>query len=273
MPSGYHQALAETEVHRAALQTHEVYTVIKTVADVRVLMESHVFAVWDFMCLLKALQGAVTCVGNLWVPRGDPATRRLVNEIVLGEESDLMPDGECLSHFELYLRAMAQVGADVKPINRFIEGIHAGHLVRIALQDAGAPRGAHDFVLATMDVVQLGKAHAIAAAFALGREDIIPTMFMELVKGLANRDRSLDLFVYYLERHIQLDGEEHSELAKKMLSNLCENDDDKWAESAAVAALALKSRRMLWDSVVAQLSQNREERPQSESVPAQAAAS
>jgi hypothetical protein len=168
---------------------------------------------------------------------------------------------------------MAQVGADVKPINRFIEGIHAGHLVHIALQDAGAPRGAHDFVLATMDVVQLGKAHAIAAAFALGREDIIPTMFMELVKGLANRDRSLDLFLYYLERHIQLDGEEHSELAKKMLSNLCENDDDKWAESAAVAALALKSRRMLWDSVVAQLSQNREERPQSESVPVQAAAS
>ena len=261
MENSYLKALAETEVHRAALQTHDVYDAIKTVADVRVLMETHVFAVWDFMCLLKALQGAVTCVGTLWVPQGDPATRRLVNEIVLGEESDVMPDGECLSHFELYLRAMAHAGADVKPINRFIEGIRAGHLVHIALQQADAPRGAHDFVLATMDVVRVGKPHAIAAAFALGREDIIPTMFMELVKGLANRDGSLDLFVYYLERHIQLDGDEHSELAMKMLSNLCENDDNRWAESASVAALALKSRRMLWDSVVTQLRGNRASTP------------
>ena len=90
---------------------------------------------------------------------------------------------------------------------------------------------------------------------------------------IPNRDRSLDLFVYYLERHIQLDGEEHSELAKKMLTNLCENDDDKWAESAAVAALALKSRRMLWDSVVAKLRENREAQAQPELLSTQAAGS
>lgn len=254
--STYHPALAEVEPHRVALGDHEVYELIATVDDVRVFMEHHVFAVWDFMSLLKALQRVVTCVDTPWVPRGDPQTRRLINEIVIGEESDEMGDGLVMSHFEMYLQAMQLAGADVGPINRFVDEIRAGHLVHVALQKAGAPAGSGAFVLGTMDVVNVGKPYAIAAAFAIGREDIIPAMFTEIVGNLATLDRRLDLFEQYLDRHIQLDGEEHSGLAMQMLSNLCEGKDERWEESAAVAVAALQARKSLWDCVANQLKEN-----------------
>ena len=116
-------------------------------------MESHVFAVWDFMCLLKALQQSVTCVDTLWFPHGDATTRRLINEIVTGEESDLLPDGACASHFELYLDAMEEAGANTEPIKRFLKGLQLGLPVRIALEDANAPQGAVSFVMTTMEIV------------------------------------------------------------------------------------------------------------------------
>jgi hypothetical protein len=248
-----HPALEKIEPYREALRQHEMYGAIKTLDDVRVFMESHIFAVWDFMCLLKALQRSVTCVDTPWVPRGDPQTRRLINEIVTGEESDQLSDGRCLSHFEMYLQAMADAGADVKPINCFVDDIRAGHPVQAALARSGAPLGAHDFVSTTMAVVEADKPYAIAAAFAIGREEIIPTMFIEIVRGIAALDSSLRLFEDYLQRHIQLDGDEHSKLAAQMLANLCEGDEEKWEESAAVAIGSLRSRVSLWDSVTALL--------------------
>ena len=196
----------------------------------------HVFAVWDFMCLLKALQRVVTCVETPWLPRGDPATRRLINEIVTGEESDLLPSGRCVSHFELYLEAMEEAGANSSPIKSFLSELENGQQVEAALERCNAPRGAHEFVLTTMNVVRNGRPHEVAASFSIGREDVIPTMFIELLAGLPKSDSfSLKTFIYYLERHIELDGDEHSGMAEKMLSNLCGDDQGKWQESADTA--------------------------------------
>jgi hypothetical protein len=249
-----HRSLEAVRPYRAALQDHPIYNKVSSLEHVRLFMESHVFAVWDFMCLLKALQQSVTCVDTPWYPRGDAATRRLINEIVTGEESDLLPDGACASHFELYLDAMEEAGANTEPVKRFLAGLQLGHSVQVALERANAPRGAHDFVLTTMDIIATGSSHVIAAAFAIGREDIIPTMFIEIVRGLPNSGpSSLDVFHYYLERHIQLDGDEHSELADRMLVNLCGDDATKWEESAEVAVKALRARIQLWDSVEKQM--------------------
>lgn len=249
-----HRSLEVVRPYRAALQDHVIYNRVSSLEHVRLFMESHVFAVWDFMCLLKALQQSVTCVDTLWFPRGDATTRRLINEIVTGEESDLLPDGACASHFELYLDAMEEAGANTEPIKRFLAGLQLGLPVRSALEDANVPQGAFDFVLTTMDIVATGSPHVIAAAFAIGREDIIPTMFIEIVRGLpTSGSASLDLFHYYLERHIQLDGDEHSVLADRMLINLCAGDPLKWQESAEVAVRALRARIHLWDSVEKQM--------------------
>ena len=245
-----HKSLEVVRPYRAALQDHAIYSKVSSLAHVRLFMEAHVFAVWDFMCLLKALQQMVTCVDTPWMPRGDPSTRRLINEIVTGEESDLLPDGKCASHFELYLQAMEEAGANTDPVNSFLAGLEMGHPVRVALQNSNAPRSACDFVMTTMNIVDTGRPHVIAAAFAIGREDIIPTMFIEIVRGLPTTgSSSLNLFHYYLQRHIQLDGDEHSKLADQMLANLCGSSAAKWRESAQVAVKALRARINLWDAV------------------------
>lgn len=249
-----HVSLAALQPYRAALRDHAIYSSISSLDHVRLLMESHVFAVWDFMCLLKALQRTVTCVETFWLPRGDPATRRLINEIVTGEESDLLPSGRCISHFELYLEAMEEAGANTAPMKRFLSELENGCEVQAALERCNAPRGAQEFVLTTMEVVREGRPHALAASFSIGREDIIPTMFIELLGGLPKSNSfSLKTFIYYLERHIELDGDEHSGMAEKMLSSLCGDDPAKWRESADIAATALQARASLWNSVVKQI--------------------
>jgi hypothetical protein len=249
-----HPSLEAVQPYRATLRSHDIYNKISSLDHVRLLMESHVFAVWDFMCLLKALQRTVTCVETPWFPRGDPATRRLINEIVTGEESDLLPSGRCASHFELYLEAMEEAGADTAPIKRFLSELENGCQVQTALERCNAPRGAREFVLTTMDVVRNGQPHALAASFSIGREDIIPTMFIELLRGLQKSNSfSLKTFIYYLERHIELDGDEHSAMAQKMLSNLCGDDPAKWQESTDIAVTALQARAWLWNSVVKQI--------------------
>ena len=79
------------------------------------------FAVWDFMSLLKALQNQLTCTKIPWMPTGDPELRHFINEIVLGEESDVDQNGEYFSHFEMYTNAMRSCGADTSSIEQIVQ--------------------------------------------------------------------------------------------------------------------------------------------------------
>ena len=236
---------------RAQVVQHKIYGCIETLEDLRIFMEHHVFAVWDFMSLLKALQRDLTCVGIPWVPQGHRLSRRLINEIVLEEESDEETGGGYISHFELYRAAMEQCGADNSRVDSFLDTIRRGNDMDSSLAGAGAPKAAQEFVRTTMRVVESGAAHAIAAAFTLGREDIIPVMFKPLVAKL---DRcfpgELTLFQDYLDRHIKLDEERHTPMALRMLSELCGDDPQKWREAEESAKTALSARIALWDGVL-----------------------
>jgi hypothetical protein len=110
----------QIEPLRQQIINHKVYSVINDIEDLRVFMQYHVYAVWDFMSLLKSLQNNLTCTSTPWFPKGSAETRYLINEIVLGEESDVDMDGVRTSHFELYIQAMEQCGADVSEIEQFI---------------------------------------------------------------------------------------------------------------------------------------------------------
>ena len=232
------------------LASHPLYGAMRTLAHVRLFMESHVFAVWDFMSLLKSLQKSLTCVEVPWAPTPFPVSRRFINEIVLGEESDEY-QGRPVSHFEIYLEAMERVGADTAAIRGIAvyppPGLHA---VRF---DA-APEAARQFVEATFRLIREGSPAAQAAAFAFGREDAIPGMFRSLVRSL-NRELGgdLDPFVWYLERHIEVDGEDHGPLALGMVADLCGEDPALWDEAAEAAEEALRARIALWDGVLAEI--------------------
>jgi FMN phosphatase YigB (HAD superfamily) len=243
---------------REQLVKHQIYHQMETADDLRVFMEHHVFAVWDFMSLLKALQRRLTSVTIPWVPQGDPNARRLINEIVLDEESDDNGEGGYTSHFELYRAAMAQSGANASAIDDFLDRLGRGDPFYEALEQAPVPEAARTFVRATWDILGSKSTHSIAAAFTFGREDLIPDMFRALVLDLDERfPNQLGLLRYYLERHIQLDEEHHTPLARRMVAALCETDQKKWREAEEAAQAALHARIALWDGVVEQITQSR----------------
>ena len=246
---------ADIEPLRQTLLSHSVYNQINTLRDLNTFLEHHIFAVWDFMSLLKALQRDLTCVEVPWVPKGNPLIRKLVNEIVLGEETDVDENGRAASHYELYLEAMLATHADIKPINDFLTFIQKGKTVAEALEMGSLPEAVKHFVAFTFATIGRGKTHEIAAVFTFGREDLIPDMFSALVKDLHHRfPKQLDKLVYYLDRHIEVDAGEHGPMAMQMISELCGNDEQKWEECRLAALQALENRLRLWDGIAAAIS-------------------
>jgi hypothetical protein len=229
---------------------HKVYAVIRDIESLKIFMKYHVYAVWDFMSLLKALQNNLTCTSVPWFPVGDADTRFLINEIVAGEESDVDSEGIRKSHFELYLDAMKQCGADTVPINTFTQSLEKEGDFQKAYAVSGTPAAARAFVDFTFDTINTGKAYLQSAVFTFGREDLIPGMFISLVNDIhKNFPGSVAGFKYYLERHIEVDGDHHSHLAMQMTANLCGDDPILWQGAEEKAIASLKKRIELWDGV------------------------
>jgi hypothetical protein len=234
---------------RSQVIGHEMYSRLDSHAAIVTFMEHHVYAVWDFMSLLKSLQRNLTCVEVPWVPTGPTSSRRLINDIVLVEESDELGGG-FISHFELYLEGMTQAGADRSVIDPFIDLIRSGTPVTEALKALPVPAPSAEFVDSTFKFIQSLPLHCQAAAFAFGREDLIPEMFQQVVDVNENVGR-LDTFVDYLRRHIQVDDEEHTPMAMQMLADLCGDDEQKWQECVGAVTSTLNARVRLWDGITA----------------------
>lgn len=239
---------------RQKLVNHPVYASIKDLDGLKCFMEHHVYAVWDFMSLLKALQINLTCVTLPWVPVGNPATRYLINEIVAGEESDVDEAGVRTSHFELYIKAMDQADANSEPILGLIRALKTGSTIKYVLEDIEIPAAARQFMEFTFETIATGKPHLMAAVFTFGREDLIPDMFISLIKELKIQfPDKVDIFQYYIERHIEVDGGHHAALAHQMTIELCGNDESKWQEATEAVKQALEVRIALWNAIHQQI--------------------
>ncbi|NBO49534.1 MAG: DUF3050 domain-containing protein [Chitinophagia bacterium] len=221
---------AEIQPLREQLVHHPVYASIHSLEDLQVFMEHHVYAVWDFMSLLKALQLHLTSVQIPWRPVGNATTRFLINEIVTGEESDVDENDNRMSHFELYLKAMQQAGAQTVSIDALIEDVNKNLSVASILSAPSIPEAAKGFMQTTFDVIHSNQPHLMAAVFTFGREDLIPDMFGH-----------------------------HSALALEMTETLCGNDPQKWEEATLFVKRALQSRLALWDAIHSKINSSIEE--------------
>jgi len=248
--------LDETQAERSRLTTHPLYNSIKTEKQLHVFMENHVFAVWDFMSVLKSLQIELTCVDIPWRPKNNGNLSRLINEIVLTEEADIDCYGEYMSHFEIYYHTMKEAGANTHCIEKFLTELDVVE-VSEALLKSNSPAPAKQFVTETFNHLNSAPLHICATIFTLGREEIIPDMFRKIVAEL-NNDSSgkFKPFIYYLDRHIGLDEEEHTPLALKMIKELCGEDDSKWNECIEYGKSVMSSRIKFWDNILDEININ-----------------
>lgn len=232
-----------------SLQNHRVFGLLKTVEDLQVFMSWHVFAVWDFMSLVKRLQADLTVVTTPWLPSAYPQSARLINEIVLGEESDEAPGGRYMSHYELYLEAMHEIGGDTSNVDQFVSEITSGVAPDVALKGSDIHPAIQQFVTQTLETAQQGQLVEVLGNFFFGREDIIPRMFQSLLDHWHLTREQAPVFIYYLERHIELDSDEHGPAALKMLQTFTDGDDDALGQLEKAAETAIKSRLMFWDAL------------------------
>jgi hypothetical protein len=216
-------------------------------------MSHHVFPVWDFMSLAKYLQSKIAHTNVPWIPSGDPSVRRFINKIVLEEESDIgLPDKvgaeSYASHFELYCQAMDEVGANSQKPREFIESVERGG-VKDALEKSDIRAPAREFMQTTFRFIDSDKPHVVAAAFALGREHVIPSMFRAFLANMKVGKEQAPVFHYYLERHIHLDETSHAPLSLKMLGLLCGENKEHMQEAQQAARQAVEARIHFWGGV------------------------
>ncbi len=240
---------------REKLLKHKLYSNIETIKDLQVFTENHVYAVWDFMSLLKALQIKLTCTKTPWVPNSNSQTAYLINEIVLAEETDINQAGERKSHYELYLDAMVDIGAQIEFPIRTIEKIASSENIFSSIDELQIHENIKEFLKFTFSIIKEGKPHKIAAIFTFGRENLIPNMFNEILREFEKNitDKDISKLIYYFERHIELDEDEHGPMALEMVSMLAENDPKKWNEIESISIQALEKRILLWDAINEQI--------------------
>jgi hypothetical protein len=242
---------ASIQPQKDILLNHPLYKKVQNLDDLRRFLESHIYAVWDFMSLLKALQSKLTSTTTPWLPVGNPEIRYLINEIVLAEETDLNLDGKRQSHYEMYIDAMKDCGADISEIESFLDNVITTQNIFVSIKQSDLHPKIKEFLDFTFRVIDEGKPHEIAAAFTFGREDLIPSMFTEILKNFQHNfpDADLTKLIYYFERHIELDADEHGPMAMQMIQELCEGFEHRWDEVREVSIQALDKRIGLWDAI------------------------
>ena len=251
---GYRDLQSAVEPHRQRIYNHQLPSMLTDTARLRIFMEHHVFAVWDFMSLLKSLQILVTGSDVPWLPASNPRVCRIVNELVLEEESDEDGRGGNVSHFELYLSAMKEAGADTFAIDGFVNGLSRdGFCVDTLQENAFVPKLVKPFLTTTFRIVYSGRPSAIASALALGRETLLPDAFENILNEISPRSDSEQLFRYYLSRHIELDRHEHSVMSQELLEELCGDDSALWETARDAAISSLAARCQLWDQLASHL--------------------
>ena len=234
------------QAYKDRLENHSllITNTIQSKDDLRLFMQYHVFAVWDFMSLLKTLQHNVVPSSTLWLPTSGTRSEiaRMINEIVLCEETDITPDGGSISHFDLYLQAMMEVDADTTPIRTYLNKVQTTGVTW------GAPEIADEFIQTTFKAIR-GGPHTAAASFCYGRETVIPSMFKRILKQINISNTDAPKFHYYLQRHIEVDGDSHGPMSEDLVNYFCKDDPFLIHEAEQAAIEAIKARILLFDRI------------------------
>ena len=154
------------------LRNHSLYNNIKDVEDLKIFSSTHVYAVWDFMSLLKFLQIKLTSTSLPWFPSKNTTTAKLINEIVAGEETDEDQNGKPMSHFEMYIDSIQEFGLNTDEILNNIISLNQLESIEEDIDKLNIKEYVKNFLKFTFSVIKRGNVHEVASVFTFGREDL-----------------------------------------------------------------------------------------------------
>ncbi len=222
---------------------HVVYKDLMNIHNLRIFMGYHVFAVWDYMTLLKGLQRHITCTRVPWKPSTYPKELiRLINSMVLEEESDLDQNDQACDHFSLYVRAMEEMNADSKPIKSFLKNLDTD-ILSTPLKEC---------MQFSINIAQNYPLHILAGVFYFGREQLIPRIFKPYLEGVTSYPAGTltPTLSYYLRRHMDLDGNQQVARIMKLLDVACMDSPKAYQEALSYGIQACLLRKKLWDKAL-----------------------
>ena len=232
---------------KARLLHHPLYRTVTSRAGLALFMEQHIICVWDFMTLVKSLQADICGTQLPWKPPKSAQAARLLNDIVLAEESDDLGNGLILSHFELYLRAMDEIGADTNPILHLLQQLQHGQELHQALKHSALSQAAKKFTTHTFSLLREPD-YVRAAVFYQSREEIIPLMFQSFLEQFRHEGIHCPHLELYLQRHIECDADEHGPAALELLHLLYNGSAERKSIAESKAQEAIQARIQLWDA-------------------------
>lgn len=231
---------------RRKLAKHRLYKSLHKVEDIQEFAEHHVFAVWGSMSLLKVLQQQLTNTKIPWSPVPNPVLARLINEMVLTEESGINEQGLAQSHFEMYVDAMQEIGADTSQIHQFVQLIYAGATVDYAMNQIKIDRKISHFIVYIFNIIKTGKTHLIAASLILSRTDIPSKIFLEI---LTDTEQDAHKWKYCLTHHAEFNPGQYGTSSLELIAELCGKNKKDWQEVIEVAKHALNQKIILWNRI------------------------
>jgi hypothetical protein len=230
------------------LFSHCLLQEINSIEGCRVFMEHHVFAVWDFMSLAKKVQKIFAPIETPWHFSNNPKYVRFINEIILAEESDILKDGRIMSHCEMYLEAMEEIGASTHQFRKFLKSIKSHDISSMEVKQY-VPSPAYEFMKQTFSVVNSSLPHIVTAGFCYGRENIIPGMFISLLNSKGISESIAPVFWEYLRKHIDLDGDIHGPMAVELTKFTCDNIQQRILEVEAIKLQMIQARINFWEGI------------------------
>ena len=233
---------------RDKITTHPLFESKLEPKQICKFMESHIFAVWGFMSILKSLQKKITSNNLPWLPNENTKNglTNFVNEIILCEESDYIDGIGFISHFEIYLLAMKSMGARSDQLDMLVSKITDNGYDEKFIDDINVSIEVKNFLKNDLQVSMRGTLPEIVGAFTLGREKVIPNMFRYILPAIKESPTSKYL-ITYLERHIEIDGDRHGPLSMKLLDVSCSKEQLNIAYTTAMKSLEL--RLLVWDRI------------------------
>ncbi len=236
-------ALIKAKIQK--LSHHEIYSELTSSARIKCFVSYHIFAVWDFIKLLKSLQNKISIALREQFKECPSEMNRLIDEIVFAEKSDLYPYGQPNKDFDLYLRALAEIEVDPDCLWSFLESKDNLHLLKPEIKE---------LVESNLRIARLGTMEEIAATFFFGREKLTSQLFTSIIKVLKQEGKECPILICYTERLTQENSHKSEILALKLLDYLCKDEAEK-VRALQAGLEALNLREKLWNYTLAEMTE------------------